>query len=127
MRQPPHPARVFNFTNMCNYVKKPCKNCPFRSDIKPFLHPKRAAELAYSASNPYSDFPCHKTFDYDGDEDDFGRKTGDFSQQKTCAGFLTLRAQAGEDVPDGFEPSWHICYTDEYDMIETHDNAWGGR
>lgn len=104
-----------------SYVKKPCKHCPFRSDIKPFLHPERAAQLAYMAENRYSDFTCHKTLDYDNDRED---GTPDYTEySKTCAGFLTLRAQTGEDTPEGFEPSWDIVYTDPYDMITAHEEA----
>jgi hypothetical protein len=109
---------------MSDFVKSPCKSCPFRNDVKPYLHPERAAEIVYAASNPYSDFPCHSTFEYDGDEDIQGRPTGDFSRAKTCAGFLTLRAQGGEDVPEGFEPSWEICYIDDYDMIQAYEEEW---
>lgn len=109
---------------MSDFVKKPCKKCPFRSDVTPYLHPERAEELAYSSLNPFSDFICHSTFEYDGDEDDFGRPSGDFSRSKTCAGFLTLRAQDGEVVPKGFEPSWELCYTDPYEMIEAYTEEW---
>jgi hypothetical protein len=110
-----------------DFVKKPCKHCPFRSDVKPYLHPNRAAEIAYASENPYSDFPCHNTIEYDGDEDECGRSTGDFSKTKTCAGFLTLRAQSGGAIPDGFEPSWDVCYTDTYDMIQSYDDEWNER
>ncbi len=109
---------------MSDFVKKPCKNCPFRNDVKPYLHPDRAAEIAYAAQNKYTDFTCHATIEYDGDEDHQGRPTGDFSKAKTCAGFLTLRAQSGEDVPEGFEPAWEMCYTDEHEMIETYEDEW---
>ena len=110
---------------MCDYMKQPCKNCPFRVNVKPYLPPERAAEIAYAASNPYSDFTCHATIEYDGDEDIQGKSTGDFSRAKTCAGFLTLRAQLGEDLPDGFEPAWEICYIDDWDMIKAYEEAWG--
>jgi hypothetical protein len=109
---------------MSDFVKKPCKNCPFRNDVKPYLHPDRASEIAHAAANRYSDFTCHATIEYDGDEDHQGRPTGDFSRSKTCAGFLTLRAQAGERLPDGFEPSWEVCYTDDWDMIQAYEEAW---
>lgn len=109
---------------MCDYMKQPCKNCPFRNDVKPYLHPERAAEIVYAAANPYSDFSCHATIEYDGDEDELGRSTGDFSKARTCAGFLTLRAQLGEDLPNGFEPAWEICYTDDWDMIQAYEEAW---
>ena len=112
---------------MSDFMKKPCKSCPFRNDVKPYLHPERAAEIAYSALNPYSDFSCHNTFEYDGGEDIQGRETGDFSNAKTCAGFLTLRAQSGEETPKGFEPSWEICYTDEWEMIDSYEEEHNKR
>lgn len=107
---------------MEDYVKKPCKSCPFRNDVKPYLHPNRAEEIAYAASNPCSNFTCHSTIEYDGDEDIQGRSTGDFSKAKTCAGFLTLRAQEGLDTPEEFEPSWDICYIDASEMINSYEN-----
>lgn len=107
---------------MSDFVKKPCKHCPFRNDVKPFLHPERAAEIAYAAENPYSSFPCHKTIDYCEDEE--GVSECDMQESKECAGFLTLRAQAGEDTPEGFEPAWEICYTDSFDMIQSYEQEW---
>ena len=112
---------------MTDFMKKPCKTCPFRTDVTPFLHPDRAAEIAYASINPYSDFTCHNTIEYDGDEDYLGRPTGDFSKSKTCAGFLTMRAQTGEDVPEGFEPSWEMCYIDPYEMIDAYTQQWESR
>lgn len=44
-----------------HFMKQPCKHCPFRMDVKPFLTPERGIELAYHAQNPYNSFPCHKT------------------------------------------------------------------
>jgi hypothetical protein len=104
-----------------HFMKRPCKSCPFRTDVTPFLHPDRAEEIAYSAENPYSDFLCHNTFEYDGGQDVQGRDTGDFSKSKTCAGFLTLRAQAGLKTPKGFEPFYELCYLDALDMISAHE------
>lgn len=103
-----------------DFVKVPCKDCPFRNDVTPFLHPRRAMELAYAASNPYSDFPCHKTTEADDE-------TGEcYATDKslTCAGFLTLRAQEGEDTPEGFTPSWDIIYTDAHEMIDAYEQEW---
>lgn len=107
---------------MEDFMKVPCKHCPFRSDVKPFLHPERAEQLAYSAENPYNSFPCHKTTEYDEDSED-----GDMyitEDSKECAGFLTLRAQCGEDVPEGFEPSYEIVYTDPYAMADAYLIEW---
>jgi hypothetical protein len=107
---------------MSDFVKKPCKHCPFRNDVKPYLHPDRAAEIAYASQNPYSSFPCHKTIDYDENEE--GEDERDMSKSKECAGFLTLRAQEAKETPEGFEPSWELCYTDSYEMIDTYEQEW---
>jgi hypothetical protein len=110
---------------MDTFLKKPCPSCPFRKDVTPFLRPRRAEELAYLALNPYSDFSCHNTFEYDGDEDHQGRATGDFSKTKTCAGFLTVRAtELEQGIPEGFEPSWDLCYESAEEMVDVYEAAY---
>lgn len=104
------------------YMKKPCKHCPFRNDVKPYLHPERAADIAYLAENPYSSFACHKTTEYDEDSEEGEMMVTENS--KECAGFLTLRAQAGEEVPEGFEPAWKMCYIDAHEMIDAYEQQW---
>lgn len=107
------------------YMKQPCKHCPFRNDVKPFLHPDRAAEIAYASQNKYASFACHKTTEYCDDYDE-----GEMlitSASKECAGFLTLRAQSGEDIPEGFIPAWDICYADEGEMIQAYDEEWSNK
>lgn len=42
----------------------PCANCPFRTDIPPFLYRSRAREITASLLRGDS-FPCHKTVNYD--------------------------------------------------------------
>lgn len=107
---------------MENFVKKPCKHCPFRNDVKPYLHPDRSWEIANIATNPYSSFPCHKTTEYDEDsEDGYMIET---EKSKQCAGMLTMRAQLGERIPSGFEPSWEMCYIDPYDMTSAYEEEW---
>ena len=101
------------------YVKKPCQHCPFRVDVKPFLHPDRGAELAFLAQKPYGSFSCHKTLGYDDDGDTI--VTG---ESKECAGFLTLMAQElGEEVLfyKRFKPSYEIVYSDSYDMADAYE------
>lgn len=105
------------------YIKKPCKHCPFRSDVKPFLTAERGADLAYSSENPYNTFPCHKTIEYDEESENMEY----VATTKECAGFLTLRAtQTDEGLPDGFEPSFHNVYSDSSDMAEAYENAMDG-
>lgn len=66
-------------------IKTPCNNCPFRTDVKPYLRPQRASEIR-DALERGGDFPCHKTVDYSDGEDD-GKRTKD---SKFCAGALIL-------------------------------------
>ncbi len=104
---------------MSDFMKEPCKHCPYRNDVVPFLTTERAIELAYLPQNPYNDFPCHKTTVEDEDSEDGEMLVTENS--KTCAGFLTLRAQVGENVPNGFEPAWEKCYIDDWDMIQSYE------
>lgn len=105
---------------MSDFVKVPCKHCPFRNDVTPYLHPDRATEIAYVASNPYSSFPCHKTTEYNEETDELEETNA----SKQCAGMLTMRAQAGERTPKGFEPAWELCYIDEWEMIQAYEDEW---
>lgn len=105
-------------------MPSPCKQCPFRTDVTPYLHPDRAAEIAYSAQNPYSSFPCHKTTVNDEEYGGEGLEMIETNDSKQCAGFLTLRAQMGEHIPKGFVPAWELCYLDEWDMIEAYQEQW---
>lgn len=111
---------------MSYYRKKPCSQCPFRRDVKPFLHPERAYDIAIHAQNPYNSFPCHKTLEHD--EDDEGSYSYAGAESKECAGFLTLRAkELGEDshgIPDGFEPAYDQVYDDVWDMEYAYDEQW---
>jgi len=102
---------------MADYMKKPCKTCPFRTDVTPFLHPEVAERIAYMAANPYSSFSCHNTYSHDDEGEAVMHET-----TKECAGFLTLRAQDGEETPEGFEPSFDLCYSDPYEMIQAHED-----
>jgi hypothetical protein len=106
---------------MANYMKKPCQHCPFRHDVKPFLHPKRGQELAYHSHNRYNSFPCHKTTESYEDEDGTGRM-GVTENSKECHGFMVLQAnETGCKLPDGFEPS-DLIYEDAWAMSEAYHN-----
>lgn len=82
----PYPRRG---VKMSCFIKKPCAQCPYRKDVKPFLHPARGEELAYAAENPYNTFYCHKTLE-EGDDDNDGESIIGRTS-KICAGFLSLR------------------------------------
>ena len=106
-----------------SFIKKPCQHCPFRNDVKPFLHPERAEELAYGAQNKYNTFPCHKTTEHDDEGDSIATESN-----KECAGFLTLRAaEIGEEnvyeCKEGFKPSYDMVYSDAYEMSDAYEEA----
>lgn len=105
------------------FMKKPCKNCPFRNDVTPYLHPERADEIANSALNPYADFACHETTEH-YEDGPFEGEAYQTEKSRTCHGFLTIRAQAGEEIPEGFEPQWSLCYVDEYEMYQAYEEEW---
>ena len=58
----------------------------------------------------------HKTIEHDDEEEGY-----ETEKSKECAGMLTMRAQVGEETPEGFKPSYEICYIEPYDMIEAYE------
>lgn len=101
------------------WMKEPCKHCPFREDVPPFLHPDRGAELAYGTQNKYQEFFCHKTLEHDDEcEDGF---VG--SSSLVCAGHLSMQVQDGiVAAPNGFTPS-PLVYGDCYQMADAYEDA----
>jgi len=105
---------------MSDFIKTPCQHCPYRKDIRPFLHPARQEELAELAYNQYNTFPCHKTTTQD--EDDYGNISHG-GNQKQCAGFLSLmHNEQGETFYDdeGFKPS-ALAFNSVDDMIAANE------
>jgi hypothetical protein len=68
-------------------LTKPCANCPFRSDIKPYLRRGGAASIATDITQNQRTFTCHKTTVTDPD-DDSAMMDGPNAQH--CAGALIL-------------------------------------
>lgn len=101
------------------FMPAPCKHCPFRRDVKPFLRAERAADLAYATQNPYSSFDCHKTLDYDTEE----CEPEATERTLVCAGFLSMQLnETGEKAPEGFEPS-DLAYADAWEMTAAYEEA----
>ena len=101
------------------WMKTTCALCPYSRSKTLGLHPERAEDFAYSASNPYSDFPCHKTADHDDETGDFVHGERSF----TCNGFLSLQVNENDNAPDGFKPDPDAFY-DPWEMIEHHTELW---
>lgn len=105
---------------MIHYMKSPCEYCPFRHDVKPFLHPERGVELAHHAQNQYNSFSCHKTTVEDEDSED--GKMLVTHNSKECAGFLSMQISENGDgyCPKGFTPS-PLAYGCADDMIYAYE------
>jgi hypothetical protein len=69
-------------------MRTPCANCPFRTDVRPYLTRARVREIERSLVR--SEFPCHKTTEHD-DEGEY-TPTGD---EIHCAGALILMQHEG--------------------------------
>lgn len=65
----------------------PCANCPFRSDVRPYITAGRAKEILTSQG----EFHCHKTVELgepiEDDDETWGEVLEDKNAQ-VCAGFL---------------------------------------
>jgi hypothetical protein len=86
-----------SFSKMRFDLTRPCKDCPFRSDTRPFgLAPERVREILGDARKgtrqwwPAPSFPCHRTIEY---LDDNGVRYSPNSQQ--CAGVMIILHREG--------------------------------
>lgn len=68
-------------------LTRPCPECPFSlADTAVRLTRDRAHEIVQAILNQDASFPCHKTVDYDDDEDGNDGRTVATSQH--CAGAM---------------------------------------
>ncbi|WP_109479206.1 DUF6283 family protein [Paraburkholderia sp. C35] len=66
-------------------LKKPCAQCPFRTDVEPYLRTERVEELCDAIVRHDKTFQCHKTLTHD----DEGRALPTDKDQH-CAGALIM-------------------------------------
>lgn len=89
--EPPKKSSVEKFYAL----RRPCDNCPFRTDIQPYLRKDRALEIVQHLER--GSFSCHKTVDYSNEDEDgedrTGHKPGPTEQQ--CAGAMIMQEKAG--------------------------------
>jgi hypothetical protein len=74
-------------------LKSPCPDCPFRNDRRPYLRPGRAEQIGRDLAFYGEAFPCHKTLDYDREDEDGQPGTTDKTAQ--CAGAMILLTKIG--------------------------------
>ena len=104
------------------WMKKTCELCPFSRSKTLWLHPDRASDFANMASNPYNNFPCHKTADTVEDSEG-GSAYVAGEQSFTCHGFLTLQSAENDRSPKGFVPDGD-GFEDYHEMTERHMELW---
>lgn len=109
-----------------HWMKKCCGLCPYSKKDTLFVHPDRAEDFAFSASNPFGNFPCHKTADLVEDDDGFGEYVHG-EKSFTCHGFFALQAAENWEEKDysenGFTPDVN-AFCDPWEMIEHHTQKW---
>src|SRR4051812_48715851 len=70
-------------------LRTPCSNCPFRTDIAPYITEARVREIEHSLVR--SEFPCHKTVKHREDEyEEEGLGHIPSKDEMHCAGALIL-------------------------------------
>lgn len=80
-------------------LKRACSDCPFRKQGGIRLNEARTREIAgyFIDASQSSTFPCHKTVDYDNeDEEDGDRPTSNVGDWQMCAGGMIFADKAGQ-------------------------------
>lgn len=72
----------------------PCKDCPFRTDVKPYLTKARVREIIDAITRNQQTFACHKTVDY-GVSEDSESEVCPSNKQQHCAGALVMLENLG--------------------------------
>lgn len=84
-------------------LKRPCKNCPFRTDcLEGWLGRSRAEEIIDAITTQQQTFSCHATVDYgkfDEDDECGGERAGPAPKgEQHCAGALLMLDQSGAGI-----------------------------
>lgn len=72
-------------------LTSPCDNCPFRTDVKPYIRAARVREIERSLER--AEFPCHKTTKHEDDGE--GSVYVPSGGEIHCAGALILMEKEG--------------------------------
>ncbi len=110
-------------TNEVTVMKKCCGLCPYSRKNTLFLHPDRAEDFAYYASNPCNDFVCHKTGVIHEDHPCEERQRDIVRGEKslTCAGFHAMQHLLnGTEEQSEIEIDYEDHFSCYYEMSEHH-------
>ncbi len=80
-------------------LKAPCSNCPFRTDVKPYLTQERVRGIRDGLLQGQGTFYCHKTTDLGEAADDEQTQLDDSyipkGSEQVCAGSMILLEKIG--------------------------------
>lgn len=105
-------------------LRKPCNNCPFRSDVKPYIRSERVEEIIGVP------FACHKTTKFDDEGEHL-----EHDEERHCAGSLILHEKMNQPHQMmrimerlGFYDRKKLdmeaaVYDDAYGMLDAHQEA----
>lgn len=74
---------------------RPCKKCPFRNDVEPYIRPDRAVEIAMSLAQG-GEFYCHETTVVDEDDENGAAMTSG-PNTLVCAGSVLTMINGEEE------------------------------
>jgi hypothetical protein len=70
-------------------LRAPCANCPFRSDVVPYLTIERVEEIIAAITDGDASFSCHKHNSF-GEDDEGDSMTIEGPDAQHCAGAMIL-------------------------------------
>jgi hypothetical protein len=76
-------------------LRRPCENCPFRTDVPGYLRRERAQEIAEALANG-SEFACHQTTVSDEEVGGDGSERVATPDSAFCAGALITMERSGQ-------------------------------
>jgi hypothetical protein len=76
-------------------LKRPCPACPFRSDVTPYIRAARVKEIERGLVREQGTFACHKTVDYENEDEDGEAEHCPSEGEQHCAGALILLERIG--------------------------------
>jgi len=76
-------------------LTKPCNNCPFRTDVKPYLRAARVAKLESDLVGGQASFTCHKTTVESEPDEDGESRLVEGPKSQHCAGAMILLEKIG--------------------------------
>ncbi len=114
-------------------LRVPCKRCPFRTDVPPYL---RRAESIAEGIDRGGDFACHRTTVKAEDDEGSSILVDDPAVSKVCAGSLAIMIREdslnqmariafrlGMFDPDGIDAFGVPVYDSFADWVKAHHDA----